>query len=53
MCDRTGGDKVRAGSGGKLRVLALIAVTAVGVVACGGSNSSGGSSTPTIGVVLT
>jgi len=30
-----------------------MAVAAVGVVACGGSNSSGGSSTPTIGVVLT
>jgi ribose transport system substrate-binding protein len=44
---------VRAGSQGRLRAFALMAVAAVGVVACGGSNSSGGSSTPTIGVVLT
>ena len=45
---------MRAGFGGRLRAFALVAVTAVGVVACGGSgSSSGSSSTPKIGVVLT
>jgi ribose transport system substrate-binding protein len=44
---------LRAGFQGKVRASALIAVTAMAVVACGGTTSSGGSSTPTIGVVLT